>query len=769
MMNFNLDNLSEIIDEVLTEFCVTYPIPNFNNKEQLEHLRSVLEQFGAEAFTDVELMEAISLAPKKFTLEAPKKDGTDPKLAAILKKKVKNADTGRYVTVASALNYKDQKGSGARSAYHAAAAMLKGAGYSEKNVDMVDDPNPEEPQYYAKQKPQVTPKSKVAPQQKPQPASNKKVVSKPLSTAKKQEDDAFFPKDKQLQKITEINKIVDKIPDANKIEKQKLKIAVAKIITGEDLNAAEKAIASEYITIPAASENKIYITSQRGVFASNVRAKILLPTMDDTAKQALYSYAETNEIFDKGQPISKKTMVASKLTDKRYNVEAKITKEGGKVTAVTIGKTTLKKVSVPKQQDLAKELKAKNIPDYQKEAELVISAIKRHNAMVDFIAAQGKIESIDFGGDTSTPEGRTIVLNNMQQMINTRLTALLYKYNGAKKFTPQQKVVMDKIAALKAPNQSNRGEVEQYTKQLDDIATSMVNTPDFRVGVPDMQEIFDFMNKLGHGYAGFMPAASNWKVTDIVTYKPTPSFLIKAGQRPSAEIAKNLQAFKSDVLIEGGLSVKFEKGGASAGMDKVAMTTYKHQGGGFDTKKEIIKMFATYEWSFTPGSKDKRVKSAAEVNNKQRELNDVVKRAVANGVIDKNTAKEAMAEGERQAGMMAKKIESKVPFKKYAKCFGKNSVEQKKNYETYKQQCGMWCKMGAIAEAINNADIDYQLFGNLRTKYTKKGIQHETIDGVNTVSGMGWSYDPGIAATGKECKYLALNNANSSHIEPIKK
>ena len=114
-------------------------------------------------------MEAISLAPKKFTLEAPKKDGTDPKLAAILKKKVRNADTGRDVTVASALNYKDQKGSGARSAYHAAAAMLKGAGYSEKNVDMVDDPNPEEPQYYAKQKPQVTPKSKVAPQQKPQP------------------------------------------------------------------------------------------------------------------------------------------------------------------------------------------------------------------------------------------------------------------------------------------------------------------------------------------------------------------------------------------------------------------------------------------------------------------------------------------------------------------------------------------------------------------------------------------------------------------------
>ena len=99
MMNFNLENLSEIIDEVLTEFCVTYPIPNFQSKEQLEHLRSVLEQFGAEAFTDTELMEAISLAPKKFTLEAPKKDGTDPKLAAILKKKVKNAEKNTKLKV----------------------------------------------------------------------------------------------------------------------------------------------------------------------------------------------------------------------------------------------------------------------------------------------------------------------------------------------------------------------------------------------------------------------------------------------------------------------------------------------------------------------------------------------------------------------------------------------------------------------------------------------------------------------------------------------
>jgi hypothetical protein len=78
--------------------------------------------------------------------------------------------------------------------------------------------------------------------------------------------------------------------------------------------------------------------------------------------------------------------------------------------------------------------------------------------------------------------------------------------------------------------------------------------------------------------------------------------------------------------------------------------------------------------------------------------------------------------------------------------------------------------MGAMAEVINNNDARYQLFGNLRTKYPKKGApKHEVIDGVNVLSGMGWSYDPGISATGKDCKYISMNNANSSHIEPIKR
>jgi len=80
MMNFSLENLNEIIDDVLLEFCVTYPIPDFQNEEHLLHLKSILEQFGVTILDDAELMEAISLAPKKFTLEAPiKNKAVNPK------------------------------------------------------------------------------------------------------------------------------------------------------------------------------------------------------------------------------------------------------------------------------------------------------------------------------------------------------------------------------------------------------------------------------------------------------------------------------------------------------------------------------------------------------------------------------------------------------------------------------------------------------------------------------------------------------------------
>ena len=588
---------------------------------------------------------------------------------------------------------------------------------------------------------------------------------------KMEEDDVFFSKDAVERKATEADTKVDSLPIGAK-EKTIIKGVIRKVLKGQDLTAAEIKVASDWITFPATSDAKIYFASEAGNFKDHDKITIS-SSMSEEAREQFNEFLEKNEVFDAGHPVKKKSMVASKLTQKKpvlIKVENIKKDKEGNVTSVTVGNTTLERITLPTEKELIKEFKKQGIENPEQEAKDTVVAIERHNANVTFLASQKDIETINFGHDTNSSEGRRDTIESIKKLMVKKLLDDFTKYYKGKANIPKEaRNILNLINNLSNPYINPSGNAaEKLQQEIDAIAILMNNNPDFRAGVPDMQEIFDFVVKLGQGYAGFMPSASNWKVTDIVTYKPTQSFKFKKGESPAEAIAKNLQTFKSTVLIEGGSSVKYEKGGASAGLDKILMTVYnKHKG--FDTQKELVKLFDIYKWSFTPGE-ESRVKSEKEIQAKEAELNDTLNRAVAVGIISPEEKKEILAEGEKQAAAMAAKVEKKVPFEKYKQCFGKTPEEQKKNYNNYKKQLGLWCKMGATAEVINNNDARYQLFGNLRTKYPKKGApKHEVIDGVSVLSGMGWSYDPGISATGKDCKYISMNNANSSHIEPIKR
>ena len=603
-------------------------------------------------------------------------------------------------------------------------------------------------------------------------------------SSKMEDDDVFFPKKKVSEKQVEINTKIDSMP-LNKESKTELKSIVTKILTGQDLNKHEKEFAGDWITIPATSEPKMYFATEAGNFANHNTQISFGTSMGEDSKQALYDFAETNEIFDKGHPVKKKSMVASQLTNNkgqkpRTKVKPVIKKsKDGIVESIKIGNTEMKRLPIPKYKDLLKQFTGKKPPmqNAEYEANLAIVALERHNAMLDDLATSGagEIEIIDFGHDTSTSEGRKATIDTIKDMMYNKLYQDFKKYYKGE-IPKEAKTVLYALKNLPNPYDNPKGNAsETFQQNLDTIASMMNNNADFRAGVPDMQEIFDFMVKLGEGYAGFMPSASNWKVTDIVTYKATPDFKIKPGQSPAEVISQNIQQIKSTVLLEGGASVKYEKGGASAGYDKIMMTVYNEHKG-FDTKKELLKLFEFYKWAFTPAKNEgNRYRSAAEVTAKEKELNDTLNRAVSVGILDESQKKKILAEGESQAKRMEAKVEKKVPFAKFKQCFGKTDKEQVSNYQTYKKQLGLWCKMGAVAEGINNNDMKYQLFSNLRTKYSKakagkvKPPVHEVIDGVSTLNGMGWSYDPGISATGKECKFISMNNANSSHINPIRR
>ena len=699
----------------------------------------------------------------EFISEAPaKKDPLEDKTIKYIDSKGKQ----RKILVKSALEYEKT-----HPAYIAAKAFLN----QNKSKKQEPAPKKEKPTGLAADKEYQAARG-ISPTQKTAPTGK--------LSSKMEDDDVFFPKKKVSEKQVEINTKIDSMP-LNKESKTELKSIVTKILTGQDLNKHEKEFAGDWITIPATSEPKMYFATEAGNFANHNTQISFGTSMGEDSKQALYDFAETNEIFDKGHPVKKKSMVASQLTNNkgqkpRTKVKPVIKKsKDGIVESIKIGNTEMKRLPIPKYKDLLKQFTGKKPPmqNAEYEANLAIVALERHNAMLDDLATSGagEIEIIDFGHDTSTSEGRKATIDTIKDMMYNKLYQDFKKYYKGE-IPKEAKTVLYALKNLPNPYDNPKGNAsETFQQNLDTIASMMNNNADFRAGVPDMQEIFDFMVKLGEGYAGFMPSASNWKVTDIVTYKATPDFKIKPGQSPAEVISQNIQQIKSTVLLEGGASVKYEKGGASAGYDKIMMTVYNEHKG-FDTKKELLKLFEFYKWAFTPGKNEgNRYRSAAEVTAKEKELNDTLNRAVSVGILDESQKKKILAEGESQAKRMEAKVEKKVPFAKFKQCFGKTDKEQVSNYQTYKKQLGLWCKMGAVAEGINNNDMKYQLFSNLRTKYSKakagkvKPPVHEVIDGVSTLNGMGWSYDPGISATGKECKFISMNNANSSHINPIRR
>jgi hypothetical protein len=639
MMNFNLENLSEIIDDVLTEFCVTYPIPNFDNKEQLEHLRSVLEQFGAETFTDIELMEAISLSPKKFTLEAPKKDGTDPKLAAILKKKVKNADTGRDVTVASALNYKDQKGSGARSAYHAAAAMLKGAGYSEKNVDMIDDPNPEEPQYYAKQKPQEKPNSKVAPQQK-------STKSGPIIDDPKLAKATISAANKELAKIIKAGGIPTK-------DGVGIITALTKTLNGQNLNAKEKQISANYLRVKDnPTDAAVYIVYPPGKATKHIKVKVGNKNLDKLVQYGKNNFGNSNDGNSSSgpatPPVPKKGVTAMSINPN--SVDTPIKHDGNSFQFGNGQK--IEKVNLPKRDELVKSFiknQKMSAEEANKQADKLIIAAEQNNGVVDYFSKGGNnIKMIDWGAEPTTNEGRNTILKNVKEKSIKKFESFFRKANKGQlrpeeaqilKFYNDTKSPYETPNFDKLPPEQQKKLRDEYVGKIEHLMELMVKSPSFRQGVPDFVEVLRYSAYLGQGYEAYLPADSTFQISDIIVFAPRDILKQNTQGKDLAEqITGKVSNIIESLVFTGGVSEKFLEGGASSGIERVLQSEFfGGKDGKFKTKDRTLEMMNTYTFAFRNKDRfakqnprlegfDKDYKAAIKVGKTEEEATEYAKK-----------------------------------------------------------------------------------------------------------------------------------------------
>jgi len=117
-------NFQEILKEL--EYRVEHGIIDLTKEEQVTKLTQILRENGV---SDANEMAQKARVYYSYLNEATKKQPLDKVLA----QKFVNPETDREVTVASALGYEKNK-----KAYGIAQGMMKTAGYSNKDIDMVD-------------------------------------------------------------------------------------------------------------------------------------------------------------------------------------------------------------------------------------------------------------------------------------------------------------------------------------------------------------------------------------------------------------------------------------------------------------------------------------------------------------------------------------------------------------------------------------------------------------------------------------------------------
>jgi hypothetical protein len=137
-----IPNFKEILAEL--SYRVDGGMPDLSKESHINQLIDILRENGVP--------DAAHLAQKARVYFSYLNEAKQTPLKKLLQQKVKNTDTGRDITVASALAYKDNKNTGAQNAYKAASAIIARNGYDEKDIDMVDDENPEEPNLWPNKK-----------------------------------------------------------------------------------------------------------------------------------------------------------------------------------------------------------------------------------------------------------------------------------------------------------------------------------------------------------------------------------------------------------------------------------------------------------------------------------------------------------------------------------------------------------------------------------------------------------------------------------------
>jgi len=574
----------------------------------------------------------------------------------------------------------------------------------------------------------------------------------PLTTGKDYKDIAA----KQMNQP----KYKDSILDDNL--KEKISTIIGKMTKGEDLTDEEKAIAKDYIKIVNDKEVKIYIASKKkGDWSQQGYIKAFELGAGKNAKQwadeVSGKYDVTIGASSQGV-FGKKQNSPAKLNDARK--KAKI-EEIDENTIMFNGKK-MTKLPVLSFDEIKSQLKSENPnleeKELNKRAAILERRIKRYNDNIDAFKevikeGGGEFEYVDFG-DVDTPENRGKAIQNMVDIALQNFKTKL----GEKANVEENKIVLDTLEKLKKfeginleTDEESRKEYEQI---LSDLIVHMTNSKDFRDGVADFAEYKVAMELLGKGYPTYLPSDEAFKTADVLVVN-------SAELSDLSDKSKALQLLYVTLEFSGGISVKYQGGGAGNSDEKVKKTRFKNN----ETRKRLNGMLATYDTMYPNDRMPPNFPPSQETLDELNKTHEDNKKwAIESGIATEEEIKKA-------ENWADKRIEAVL------KTFGSNGVldcmsDDEKN--RFKETMRSYYRNQKLMEVIYNNDADYTLFGNSnqKIKISKgKAVANESdiADGVQEICYMKIKDDVGFNYSKQgDCTVVKPSNRNPSEIHSHK-
>lgn len=574
----------------------------------------------------------------------------------------------------------------------------------------------------------------------------------PINTGKDYKDMAA----KQMNQAKYKDSILD-----DKLKEQ-ISTIIGKMTKGEDLTDEEKVIAKDYIKVVNDKEVKIYIASKKkGDWSQQGYIKAFELGAGKVAKQwadeISGKYDVTIGASSQGV-FGKKQNSPAKINGKRR--KAKI-EEVDENTIMFNGKK-MTKLPVLSFDEIKSQLKSENPnleeKELNKKAAILEKRIKRYNDNIDAFKevikeGGGEFEYVDFG-DVDTPENRRAAIQSMTDMALENFKSKL----GDKANVEENKIVLDTLEKIKKFEgidlETDETARKEYEQILSDLIVHMTNSKDFRDGVADFAEYKVAMELLGRGYPTYLPSDEAFKTADVLVVN-------SAEMSDLTDKSKALQLLYVTLEFSGGISVKYQGGGAGNSDEKVKKTRFKNN----ETRKRLNGMLATYDTMYPndrmPPNFPPSQETLDELNNTHE---DNKKWAIESGIATEEEIKKA-------ENWADKRIEAVL------KTFGSNGVldcmsDDEKN--RFKETMRSYYKNQKLMEVIYNNDADYTLFGNSnqKIKVSKgKAVANESdvADGVEEICYMKIKDDVGFNYSKQgDCTVVKPSNRNPSEIHSHK-